>query len=81
MEHQTASLCMLSKAFPNPTSTFQVGLGERSHWSHSTNVLATLRNFVVSFFGLSPLHCGLFKGKAFTCLHAPHLAKCLGPST
>lgn len=78
LEHQTAPPHIPFTAFPNPTSAFQIGLEEPSHWSHSTNVLATLHNFVVSLGGPSPLHCGHFKSKVFTRLHSPHLARCLG---
>ena len=78
LERQTAPLHIPFIAFPNPTSAFQIGLEEPSHWSHSTNVLATLHNFVVSLGGLSPLHCGHFKSKVFTHLRSPHLARCLG---
>ena len=55
MEHQIAALQTLFVAFPNPTSAFQIGLEEPSHWSHSTNILATLHNFLVSLVGLWPL--------------------------
>lgn len=55
MERQIAAPHTLFAAFPNPTSAFQIGLEEPSHWTHNTNILATLHNFLVSLVDLWPL--------------------------